>query len=139
MFDGMGREQLRGLYVTAWRKYQAGESLEPLEQQIAQLVAVHPEYHGLLEGDAEALREELSSGDAHNPFLHMGMHLAIRDQVGMDRPAGIAAIYQALVRRLGDLEAEHAMMECLGPVLWEAGRSGRMPDEMAYLECLKKL
>jgi hypothetical protein len=31
------------------------------------------------------------------------------------------------------------MMECLGKVLWQAQLSRTMPDEAAYLECLRKL
>jgi hypothetical protein len=29
------------------------------------------------------------------------------------------------------------MMECLGEALWRAQRDNRLPDEVAYLECLK--
>jgi hypothetical protein len=35
--------------------------------------------------------------------------------------------------------AEHAMLEPLAETLWEAQRSGGMPDEMAYLEKLRAL
>jgi hypothetical protein len=30
-------------------------------------------------------------------------------------------------------------MECLGESLWQAQRDNRLPDEDAYLECLRKL
>jgi hypothetical protein len=70
----------------------------------------------------------------------MGMHLAIREQVGTDRPAGIARIHRRLSRKLGaPHEAEHLMMEALGEVLWRAQREGILPDDQAYLENLKKL
>ena len=68
------------------------------------------------------------------------MHLAIREQVGTDRPPGIRAIHAALARRLGDVhEAEHRMIECLGEALWNAQRAGTAPDETAYLEALRRL
>jgi hypothetical protein len=31
------------------------------------------------------------------------------------------------------------MMECLGQALWQAQRDQTHPDEMAYLECLRKI
>ena len=79
-------------------------------------------------------------GGAENPFMHMGMHIAIREQVMTDRPQGIAAAYRQLVERLGDQhQAEHRIMECLGEMLWKAQRSGGMPDESAYLACIRRL
>ena len=74
-----------------------------------------------------------------NPFLHMGMHIAIREQLGGDRPAGILAVHQRLCRRLDSHAAEHLMMECLGETLWEAQRGGGEPDERVYLERLRRL
>lgn len=140
MFADQGREQLRGMYRKAWRKWRAGELLEPLERQIAELVREHPEYHGLLENAAAVCGAEFPVAEGvDNPFLHMGMHLALRDQVAMDRPMGIAAVHRALVLRMGLHEAEHAMMECLGTALWEAQRQGQAPHEQAYLDCLKRL
>jgi hypothetical protein len=75
-----------------------------------------------------------------NPFLHMGLHLAIREQVGTNRPAGIASIHSQLCRRLGDQhEAEHRMIECLAEALWLSQRTGLPPDEPAYLDALRRL
>ena len=75
-----------------------------------------------------------------NPFLHMGLHLAIREQVATDRPRGIADVHASLSRRLGDVhETEHRMSECLGAALWAAQRSGSVPDEAAYLDSLRRL
>ena len=47
--------------------------------------------------------------------------------------------WQALAGRLGEHEAEHRIMECLGRALWEAQRSQREPDERQYLECIRQL
>src|SRR5688572_21613590 len=48
VFHDQSREQLRRMYVEAWRKQRAGEALEPLEAQVARVIAEHPEYHGVL-------------------------------------------------------------------------------------------
>lgn len=139
MLFGNDRTALRRFYQEAWRKRRANEALEPLERQVAEVVSEHPEYHALIESDAALAQDYTPEMGQSNPFLHMGMHLAIREQLGSDRPPGIAAAYRTLLLRLGDAhEVEHRMMECLGQALWEAQRAGRAPDEAAYLECLRR-
>jgi hypothetical protein len=141
VFAGQSRDQLRQMYRDVWRKFQASQPLEPLEAQIAAVISEHPEYVAWLESGDDALRAEFTpEGGRENPFLHMGMHLAIREQVSTDRPRGITAIHQKLAQRLGDAhKAEHTMLEALGETLWEAQRNNRAPDEGAYLERLQRL
>jgi Domain of unknown function (DUF1841) len=141
LFAGQSREQLRRMYQQAWRKYSSRLPLEPLEAQVAAVIAEHPEYVPLLESGTQALSTDYTpEGGRENPFLHMGLHLAIREQVATDRPAGIAQVHQALAVRLGDSHAaEHAMLEALAEALWDAQRSGQMPDEQRYLDRLRVL
>lgn len=131
----------RQYFIDTWRKVSAGEALEPLEKMIADIVRQHPEYHALLEdADAALGRDFTPESGAENPFLHMGMHIAIQEQLSTNRPAGIIDLYQALGSQLPSLhEVEHAMMECLGVALWEAQRNATAPDDQAYMECLRKL
>lgn len=135
------RDQLRQAFYDAWAKARRGAVLSPLEQQIAEVIRDHPEYHRLFENPEDGLERDFQPEDGtENPFLHLSMHIALREQVGTDRPAGIRAIHHRLSRRLGGhLAAEHRMMECLGRVLWESQRQGRQPDETAYLDCLRRL
>jgi hypothetical protein len=141
VFAGQNREQLRQMYLDAWRKYTARQPLEPLEAQVAAVIAEHPEYVPLVESSTQALAAEYTpEGGRENPFLHMGLHLAIREQVATDRPPGIGQIHQSLSKRLGAPHAaEHAMLEALAETLWEAQRSNRAPDEQRYLERLRAL
>jgi hypothetical protein len=141
LFAGQGRDELRRRYLDAWRKFSAHEPLEPLEAQLAAVIAEHPEYVSWLEsGDAALLADFTPEGGRENPFLHMGLHLAIREQVATDRPAGIARLHEALTRRSESAHAaEHRMIEPLAETLWEAQRSGQAPDELAYLERLRRL
>ncbi len=138
---GNNREQLRRLYVEAWQKQQASGVLSPLEAMIAEVVAMHPEYHALLNQGEEALdRDFLPEQGESNPFMHMGMHVAIREQLSTDRPAGIVDAIRVLLARVQDAHAvEHQVMECLGQSLWEAQRAGQAPDEAAYLRCVQGL
>ncbi len=140
-FHDQDRSGLRRLYVEAWRKHRAGRPLEPLEHQIVTVIEQHPEYHALLEDEAEALgRDFTPDAGQSNPFLHMGLHLAIREQAATDRPAGIAAIRTQLAERLADShEAEHRMLERLAEALWLSQRTGRPPDEDAYVESLRQM
>lgn len=141
LYQGLQRTELRRAYLDAWRKMSARRPLEPLEAQIAAVIAEHPEYLPWLERGDETLDAEFTpEGGRENPFLHMSMHLAIRDQVATDRPRGIARVHSVLAERLGDAHrAEHEMMESLGETLWEAARNGMPPDEKAYLERLERL
>ena len=140
VFAGQNREQLRRMYLEAWRKYRAGEPLEPLEAQIAAVIAEHAEYVPLLESPAALAAEFTAEGGRENPFLHMGLHLAVREQVATNRPGGIARIHESLTRRLGEAHAaEHVMIERLAETLWEAQRAGVAPEERTYLERLQKL
>ncbi len=142
MFAGQSRDQMRRMYLQAWRKFSDKLPLEPLEAQIAAVIAEHPEYVAWLEGGDAALNAEFTPERGQpNPFLHMGLHLALREQVATDRPRGITEIHRALAARLegGAHAAEHAMLEPLAETLWEAQRNSRMPDEQAYLERLRSL
>ena len=89
--------------------------MEPLEQMIAAVVEQHPEYHSMLEDPNQALERDFTpEGGESNPFLHLSMHLGIQEQVGTNRPAGIAGVYRQLTLKCGDVHtAEHKMMECL--------------------------
>jgi hypothetical protein len=135
------RESMRRVFIEAWRKSRAKEPLQPLEQLVAEVIGKHPEYHPLLQSDEKALqREYLPDGGETNPFLHMGMHISLLEQIGSDRPPGIRHLYQRIAAADGDPhQAEHRMMDCLGLSLWQAQRSGTHPDENAYLQCLRKL
>lgn len=138
MIFGQDRNELRQMYADAWQKRVAGKVLSPLEAQIAQVVGEHPEYHGAVTGELD--KDFTVQGGQTNPFLHMGLHLGIREQVATNRPAGIAAVFKALAARLGDAhEAEHRMIDCLAETLWESQRSNQPPDEAAYLEKLRRL
>lgn len=139
MIFGQDRRELRQMYVDAWQKSQAGEFLSPLEAQIAEVIDDHPEYQSMLKMemiDATFTPE----GGASNPFLHMGLHLAIREQVATDRPPGITSIFKKVLRKSADQHAaEHRALDCLAETLWEAQKCNQMPDEQAYLERLSRL
>ena len=142
MLFSQDRDQIRRYYLQSWQKAQQGQPLEPLERMIAEVVAEHPEYHAALQqNEDKALgREYLPETGETNPFLHLGMHLAIREQVSVNRPQGIKVVHRKLAEKLGGaMEAEHLMMEALAESLWLAQRHGTAPDEQAYMLKLKEM
>ena len=139
MIFGQNREELRALYRSAWQKRTEGLPMSALENQIADVIALHPEYHGALAAD-DIDRDYLPEGGESNPYLHMGLHLGLREQIATDRPAGIRGVFTELSAGGGDVHAvEHRMIDCLAETLWEAQRDGSAPDERRYLERLRQL
>ncbi|MGI9247750.1 MAG: DUF1841 family protein [Woeseiaceae bacterium] len=139
MIFGQDRNELRKMYAEAWRKHLERQPMSPLEAQIVAVVEWHPEYHD--DVTSKDLNRDFSpDGGQTNPFLHMGLHLGIREQVGTNRPAGVARIYETLAAKTGDAHrAEHHMIECLAEALWEAQNRNGAPDEQKYLERLRRL
>jgi len=135
------RTELRKQYLLVWQKANRSEPLEPLETIIADVIRDHPEYHPLLNNIDAAIESEFyPEHGITNPFLHMGMHIALREQVATDRPRGIKDITRKLLLRYRDShEMEHHMMEPLGKALWQAQRSQTQPDEQEYMEALRIL
>ena len=138
MIFGQDRTELRRMYSAAWKKHRENALLSPLEAQIAQVISDHPEYQQAITDNLEH-EFRVESGET-NPFLHMGLHLGIRDQVATDRPAGVAAVFQQLAAKTGDAhDAEHRMIDCLAENLWEAQSRNQPPDEDRYLGRLRQL
>ena len=134
------RDEARRFIGEAWNKYRAGQPLSSLEQTVAGIVALHPEYHDLVENAQRHLERDWSpESGTTNPFLHLSLHLAIAEQLAIDQPPGIRAQFERLRAGLGDEHAAlHAVLECLGETLWQAQRMGQPLDGAAYLECLKR-
>lgn len=137
MLFSPNRDAIRQAYIDTWRKQRTGQPLSPLEQMIASVIRMHPEYHAELEtGGLDAA----ASDSVANPFLHMGLHIALHEQLQTDRPGGIRAVYQQLVDQVGDVHlAEHQMMMCLEQVLWTSQQTRQPPDEANYLLQIQQL
>ncbi|MGQ9659675.1 MAG: DUF1841 family protein [Thermochromatium sp.] len=135
------RQTYRRIFLEAWRKAQAQESLEPLERQLVELIHRHPEYQPFLEDGEHALDQDFPPElGQSNPFLHLGLHLAILEQLSLDRPRGIRDSYRSLLARLGDPHrVEHAIMECLAEWIWRVQHHRQPFDEATYLHCIQSL
>jgi len=101
----------------------------------------HPEYHELLgRPDDYQDRDYLPELGETNPFLHMGMHIAVEEQLSLDRPPGVRQTYQRILAGAGDEHtAQHQAMECLAEAMWTAQRGDTDSFEDDYLACLSRL
>ena len=134
------REQARQLFFDTWTKYRQREILTGLENIVLEIILLHPEYHDML-GNEERYRDKdylPEMGDT-NPFLHMSMHVAIKEQLSINQPVGICERFDKLQQITGDEhEATHQVMECLAEMIWQAQRNQSQPDATIYFECLDK-
>ena len=139
MLFNPSREQVRRFFIDAWQKRLADTLRTPLEEMALNWITEHPEYWPVLEAP-DAMHLEYPEGDMHaNPFLHLSMHLAIEEQLSIDQPAGIKAVYARLNQTLDNPHAAaHTVMDCLGEIVWEAQQTKQMPDSAKYLERLRR-
>ena len=136
MIFGDNREAIRQAYRDAWQKAAEEKVLSPLEAQIVAVIEEHPEFLAAIE-NAEPVDDQLMS---KNPFLHMGLHLTIRDQVKLDQPRGIRRVFEQLSASCGDAHAaEHQMFDALAETLWDAQQRRAEPDVAVYMERLRRL
>ncbi len=131
---------VRRFFCGVYAKARASQSLEAIETIASGWMDEHPQYHAEL---ADVDTAMASMGEAQegrtNPFLHLSMHLSISEQCSIDQPRGIRQAVELLAHKLDSLhDAQHAAMECLGQMLWESQRSGRVPDGAAYVDCVQR-
>ena len=141
MFANLSRDELRGLYRAAWRKFRQQQTLTPLDKQIVAVISEHPEYHVIIESAASDLANYSPRSGQLNPWLHMGLHLAIREQVSTNRPHGIAEVHASLAK-LAWVTPTKPNTACWRRWRNSSGKpsaAANPPSEMAYLERLKTL
>ena len=141
MIFGQDRDKLRQIWFDSWKNYTDGKPLIPLHQELVNIIKLHPEYLVIFEKSDEYLgKEYLPEFGETNPFLHMSMHQGIHEQLSSGRPKGIRKVYEKLCQQIGDPhDTEHAMMEGFAETLWQAQRTGTLPDEKSYLKKIKKM
>ena len=136
------RNDAREFFFQVRRKSLAGAGLEPLEQLVAEIIEQHPEYHPALDDPAATIDADYGDAPgAGNPFLHMGLHIALIEQLQTDRPSGVRVVYQRLLNRHQGIahDVEHRMMAVLAEELHIAGNEGRAPDTELYLQQLERM
>lgn len=134
------RDEARQLFFETWRKYREREILSGIETIALEVILMHPEYHGIL-ADPDRYRDKDYSPEAGdtNPFLHMSMHIAIKEQLSIDQPIGICERFSRLRQKTeSEHDAAHCIMECLAEMIWHAQRHQTAPDASIYFACLDR-
>ena len=134
------RAQARQLFFDTWHKYRQREILTGLENTALEVILLHPEYHDMLnDRDRYIDKDYLPEAGDVNPFLHMSMHVAIKEQLSINQPVGICDRFEQLQNITGnEHDATHRVMECLAEMIWQAQRHNTAPDAAIYLDCLDK-
>ena len=133
----LDRNKQRKFLVRSWQKYTSNKPLEPLEEQLASIIEIHPEYHEIFDNiDYEYFPEK---GET-NPFLHINLHLALRDQLSIDQPKGVKAVHQKLINYYKDPHVvEHLMMECIAEMIYLSQKNNKNMNQESYLNCIRSL
>lgn len=134
------REQARQLFFDTWRKYRQQEILSGIEAIVLEVILQHQEYHDILDDVDRYLDKDYlpEMGDT-NPFLHMSMHVAIKEQLSINQPIGICERFTRLQEKTGnEHDAAHQVMGCLAEMIWQAQRNQSAPDVAIYIDCLDK-
>jgi hypothetical protein len=130
------REQARDFFFEVWRKENERLPRTPLEDQAWQIIARHPEYHSILSNPSRYRDKDWTPEQGEtNPFLHLSLHLAILEQLGIDQPPGLRAAYTSLINEgLEVHDADHRVIDARAETIWESQRTGIPPDGAAYLQ-----
>ena len=131
------RSAQRKFLAKSWEKYKTNQILEPLELQLANIIAKHPEYQEIINNlDTEYFPEQ----GKINPFLHINLHLSLQDQLDLDQPKGVKEIYNSLLKKIKDThQVEHIMMEQIAEMIFISQKNNKPMDQEQYLRSLKEL
>ena len=131
------RQKQREFLANARQKHLNNDNLEPLERQLVLIVESHPEYHKIINN---LTTEYFPEQGEINPFLHINLHLALKDQISINQPHEISSIYQKLLKKHKDPhEVEHLMMECIAEMIFISQKNNSGLDESKYILNLKNL
>ena len=131
------RSEQRKFLSAAWQKFLNKQVLDPLEDQLTKVIEIHPEYHMLIQNiESDYFPEQ---GEV-NPFLHINLHLSLREQLSINQPHGIQEIYKKILGKTRDThKTEHLMTDCIAEMIFSAQKNNTPMDHQAYVECLKSI
>lgn len=137
MFYSQDRTEQRQFLANTWQKFLDKKVLNSLESQLSQVIEIHPEYHRLIR-DVES--DYFPEQGEVNPFLHINLHLSLREQLSINQPIGIQAYHQKILNTSKNPhEAEHKMMDCIAEMIFSSQKNNTPMDYQAYMHCLKAL
>ena len=101
------------------------------------VIKIHPEYHNLI-GNIES--EYFPEQGGVNPFLHINLHLALRDQLSINQPKGVKEVHQKLIKHYKDPHiVEHLMMDCIAEMIYLSQKNNTTMNQESYISCITSL
>lgn len=134
------RDQARQFLFDAWAKFKQQAPLTDLEKIAVEVMQMHPEYHAILEAPERYMQQQYfpEMGET-NPFLHLSLHLSVIEQIAINQPIGIKAIYEQLKQKHNDQHlAQHYILDCLAETIWQSQRNNTPLDSTHYLGLLQQ-
>lgn len=134
------RDQARQFLFDAWAKFKQQAPLTDLEKIAVEVLQMHPEYHAILEAPERYMQQQYfpEMGET-NPFLHLSLHLSVIEQIAINQPIGIKAIYEQLKQKHNDQHlAQHDILDCLAETIWQSQRNNTPLDSTHYLGLLQQ-
>ncbi len=122
----------RKVFYDAWMRHQERLALSEFDQRLIQVMLKYPQYTHCI------TPEEIPVEEGLNPYVVMGAHLELSEQIALDRPQGVRKVFQDLVIRYDDQKAEKMMLDVLLSVLSQSYQRSEVPDYQVYLQLLKK-
>jgi len=134
------KDQVRQFFFDTWAKFKQHASLSDLEKIALDVMQMHPEYHAVLDSPERHINQQYfpEMGET-NPFLHMSLHLSVIEQVTINQPIGISAVYGKLSIKHNDVHtAQHDLLECLAETIWQSQRNSVPLNSAQYLQLLNQ-
>lgn len=137
------RAELRRRFVQVARNLESGTPCDPSDLHLASVLLDHPQARSLLAsatGEALIRGEDRSEREGSALFLHLALHVALREQVAADRPPGIRALHERYVTwaHHDRVEAEHRMLPILAEAMERELSESSPGDPRSYLEALTR-
>jgi len=134
------RDTVRDFFFESWAKFKQQLPLSDLEKIGLNVIHMHPEYHSILDSPEQFKHQSYfpEMGET-NPFLHMSLHLSIFEQISINQPVGITAIYEKIkLKHQDEHQTQHDVLDCLAETIWLAQRNNTGLDTEHYLQLLQQ-
>jgi hypothetical protein len=140
MYHNLQQHDVRLFFFDVYDKYINNQTLAGVELLAIEVIQSHQEYINIMENKDKYLEYQWHPEIGEiNPFLHMSMHISIREQITIDQPIGILDYYNRLLKKYQDkLVVEHYIMDCLAEMIWHGQKNNTPFDSNIYFQCLEQ-
>lgn len=117
-----------------------GEDMSEVDQRIAQVMDMHPEFDAAWEMGEMAIYPQEIDGKVINPFVHTVWHVMVDKQIQDEAPEFVAETYKRLMKEgLDSHTALHAIIGVYADLYYGNFRKGDSFSNLDYEENLNRL